>query len=410
VQAELLKVQQRELADLLECRVRCDHCSFLMGIPDPTASLFVDEVYIPGWRHTGGDSGGGGGDSDGGSGGGSGSGSVVVSRFPLHDERALVKLQLVTEEWAGRALRRSGICSHKNTEEEEEEEAEEEEEDSESFRKNKTFEALQRYFSFSDGLGVVVFGTKARPGAASCTPVKPMGGDYDGDMYFVCGYRPIVDGFCVQATDSRGEEEEEEERSDDRMAATATVDGMTESLSGLCLHGCSSAGDTLTSVKQAREGEGEGSEVPCFSFSAHYGQDGSEQISCCDEDDEDEPPLIEAAIHSAGIELNTPVYRSLVTPLSVRGGGGGSRPPESPESCLFLKYMLTPPVELSRSPSQLVEALIWEWMAEDVYTLGRHTSEGERGDVSLSVCDHNTSFSIKHRMKYFENNSKLISK
>ena len=364
----------------------------------------------------------------------------MITRFPLHRERALVKFALVTA---------TG--------------------NDEDTRKRETLQTLRQYFSFSRGVGVVVFGTKARTGRTAgghtCTPVKPMGGDYDGDLYFVCGYRPIVDGFrprppredndegldldldrcCLYTDESRAEGE----------AATASLPSVSASVTALAT--------SLTGLDLGLETR---STAPCLSLplplvvpsflcddlhTPHSQYSGEEEESA-DEAGDVEPPLVEAAIHPFGIEGRFPSLDtaqlprvSLVTaqapaqaqaqalpstlssPRPVVNSLATTNECMSPLTCHFLKCMLTPPAELAAlSPSHLVEAVIWEWLAE-VHAQGRHTQskdedvscdakeEKEKVEVNeaageIILCDHTTSSLIKHKMFFFENNSKLISR
>jgi hypothetical protein len=96
--------------------------------------------------------------------------------------------------------------------------------------------------------------------------------------------------------------------------------------------------------------------------------------------------------------------------------------------------MLTPPFQLAaEAPCRLVEALIWEWLGEDLHAVGRHTCThavrsidvasmmcgdgNEDGDDDVDkkreashICDHHSSAFLQTKMIFFENNSKLISK
>lgn len=360
VQTELLRIKQREITDLLQGRVHCPHCFYLLGVPDPTSTLFTDEVFIPGWNSDGGER----------------ESSVIVTRFPLHDERALVKFRLVT------------VGSNNNKSEKGKSERE-------------RLAAVEQHFSFSAEVGVIVFGTRVRSKSLRCCPVSPMGGDYDGDMYFVCAHRPIVDTFCPPES-GRGKESGGSVgmRGEEEATLSTTVDACA--LSFLKLDDYHDPASTLSTCSSGHA---------ALSDSVYIYNPYDEVTH---DDAVDEPPLVDSGVNPF---TDVPVHTSLAQVSASCCSAVPVSTASKHDACLFLRRLKTPPTQLVEvSPSHLVEAVLWEWLGEEVHSCGGHTNDdgAEGGEVARDSaahqCLHNESDQLKRSMRFFENNSHLIAR
>jgi hypothetical protein len=405
--ASLASIQQREIRDLLGFRVRCEGCSYLMGIPDPTSLLYLDEVFIPGWAS----------EQDAAYSDNNDHGHeiggchVVVSRFPLHDERALVKFLLLSPlSWLSND-------DQKGTRKCEDE------------RMRLAYRSLTKYFAFSSGVGVIVFGTKVRPGnTIPICPVKPMGGDYDGDIYFVCSYQPIVDSFIPALTntdegcDTSSIRDSELDVPNFGHKSSLNVESVIDSFSNFYLSDFSIVPAlSMNTIPLEREGDG-----LCNYFSSSSGLEDfnmfESSLSCMNSSvDNDEPPLMDPSISCLRVEgclMSTPVSTTSL-PFPCKD--------DTNLSCSFLTHMTMSPRELlALSCKHLVESLIWEWLSVDIHALGKHTnldispnfSSLNAGELtteagtysSFIICDHSSSPLIQSKLCYFEHSSKLISK
>lgn len=121
IHSSLRLIRDRELEDMLRLRVPISSSLYLMGIPDPIGVLGSNEVYLSGID-------------------GDFMNNVIVTRFPL------VKAE---------ALRVFSVISN-----------------------GSKRESLQQFFGGRGG--VIVFSTQGKT-----SPIEVMGGDFDGDLYFV---------------------------------------------------------------------------------------------------------------------------------------------------------------------------------------------------------------------------------
>lgn len=149
-----------------------------MGLPDPTLSLASNEIFVPGWcscncrsaaesisrdyefdvsspiPHIESIS----------------SAEVLVSRFPLHSPDGIRKLKLINDCYA---------CSERAD--------------------------LIRYFNptgqfVTKESGVIIFGSNPAFFPQTSSPaVSAMGGDYDGDLYWVCTDHRLVQSYCPRS-------------------------------------------------------------------------------------------------------------------------------------------------------------------------------------------------------------------
>ena len=175
----LLSLTQKNILDqLLQCRIRCHGTCYLMGLPDPTQSLASNEIFVPGWcscncrssaesisreyqfdvsapiPHIECIS----------------SAEVLVSRFPLHSPDGIRKMKLINDCYA---------CSERAD--------------------------LIRYFNptgqfVSKESGVIIFGSNPALVPQTSSPVvSAMGGDYDGDLYWVCTDDRLVQSYSPRS-------------------------------------------------------------------------------------------------------------------------------------------------------------------------------------------------------------------
>ena len=143
IQSSMRTFRDREIDDLLSLKLPISPAVYLMGIPDPTGLLKANEVYVG--RH---------GDHN------ISAGDVVcVTRFPLVRSKAIRSFHVVGQHCEAR-------------------------------------EQLDIFFA--ERVGMVVFasgGTINDQNVINECPVGSMGGDYDGDLYFVTSQKEIVGSF-----------------------------------------------------------------------------------------------------------------------------------------------------------------------------------------------------------------------
>ena len=373
-------MQQRELAELFEFRIRCDHCAYLIGIPDPTSSLYIDEVYIPSWSNA---------DIR----------NVIVTRFPLHHKAAIVKFNLITRQ----DFVETTALNDKNRYNESENVKQGE-------RKiSKILAMLQNNLSSAEG--IIVFGTRVRPCQLATCPVATMEGDFDGDKYFVCGYHNIVDKFQCNLHNA--------------WMKNHSLPPSITTVSSDCDHDLHQQGllDEVSNVMNHLYLD-DYSELSAIFYDTKNGQNVGTTTATVQSHvsyfNDDEPPLLEAPVvmESVSAALDCSNHSSIASNTITRSDDENAL-----SECHFINSLVTQPsILVSFSQVYLVESVIWEWLGEVVHALGVHTldffknDKNDRGNDEenkenlFSLCDHTRHENIKRKIKFFEKSNILISR